>query len=117
VGNVTIATRINPDRTYEFGVDPAWAGASNTLNFYNSFKMKLSIVLGVSQMCLCIMLSLFNGLYFRNKLDVYCEFVPQILFMLSLFGFMVFLIFLKWMIPGQEAMLLNVMINMFLSLT
>jgi len=117
VGNATIATRINPDRTYEFGVDPAWAGASNTLNFYNSFKMKLSIVLGVSQMCLGIVLSLFNGLYFRNKLDVYCEFVPQILFMFSLFGFMVFLIFLKWMIPGQEAMLLNVMINMFLSLT
>jgi len=117
VDNATITTRINPDRTYEFGVDPAWAGASNTLNFYNSFKMKLSIVLGVSQMCLGIVLSLFNGLYFRNKLDVYCEFVPQILFMFSLFGFMVFLIFLKWMIPGQEAMLLNVMINMFLSLT
>lgn len=49
MGNATIATRINPDRTYEFGVDPAWAGASNTLNFYNSFKMKLSIVLDVSQ--------------------------------------------------------------------
>lgn len=36
-------------KVYPLGVDPAWKGAPNELDYYNSFKMKLSILLGILQ--------------------------------------------------------------------
>lgn len=114
-GNDTTATF--DGGVYGFGVDPAWNGAQNSLNFYNSVKMKLSIILGVTQMCLGIFLSLFNGLYFKKPLDIQFEFIPQIIFMLSLFGYLVFMIIYKWCNTfSNPPYLLNVMIDMFLAI-
>lgn len=104
---------------YPFGVDPAWKGARNELTFYNSLKMKISVIFGVAQMCFGILLSLINGIYFKKPYNIYFEFIPQMCFMLSIFGYMCYLIFLKWCIPFVELgkvppYLLNLMIDMFL---
>merc|ERR1740121_1467840 len=41
---------------YPFGVDPAWHGAQNELVFMNSMKMNMSVILGVTQMTLGLLL-------------------------------------------------------------
>ncbi|PWA95674.1 V-type proton ATPase subunit a3 [Artemisia annua] len=56
--------------TYPFGVDPAWHGSRSELPFLNSLKMKMSILLGVAQMNLGIIMSFFNALYFKNAVNI-----------------------------------------------
>jgi V-type H+-transporting ATPase subunit a len=41
--------------------------------------MKLSIVLGVSQMLLGLGISLVNAIHAKNELDIWCDFVPQVI--------------------------------------
>lgn len=85
-------------------MDPSWHVAENELLFYNSMKMKMSVVLGILQMTLGIGLKALNAKFFRQPLDFYLEFLPMIIFDLALFGYMVILIFMKWGINWQERM-------------
>lgn len=108
----------NPGAVYPFGVDPAWNGAANMLTFYNSLKMKMSVILGVIHMTGGIFLSLLNALHFHHGIDIIGEFIPQVIFLLSLFGYMNFLIFFKWATDWtgrSPPMILNVMIGLFLN--
>lgn len=73
--------------TYPFGVDPKWYVANNELNFINSLKMKLAVIIGVAQMLLGLFLKAANTIYFRQWLDFICEFIPQIIFMCCTFGY------------------------------
>ncbi|XP_057788453.1 V-type proton ATPase subunit a3 [Salvia miltiorrhiza] len=102
--------------TYPFGVDPAWHGSRSELPFLNSLKMKMSILLGVAQMNLGIILSYFNALFFKNSINTWFQFIPQMIFLNSLFGYLSLLIIVKWC-TGSQADLYHVMIYMFLSPT
>jgi V-type H+-transporting ATPase subunit a len=62
----------------------------------NSMKMKISVILGVIQMLFGIVLKGMNAFYFKAPLDLIFEFIPQIIFMVILFGYMIVMIFMKW---------------------
>ncbi|XP_039053288.1 V-type proton ATPase subunit a2-like [Hibiscus syriacus] len=102
--------------TYPFGVDPKWHGTRSELPFLNSMKMKMSILLGVAQMNLGIILSYFNAKFYGNELNIRHQFLPQMIFLNSLFGYLSLLIVVKWC-TGSQADLYHVMIYMFLSPT
>ena len=84
---------------YKFGLDPVWYSTSNELAFVNSLKMKLSVILGVFQMVIGIILKGLNSIFEKDFVELIFVFFPQIVLMLILFGYMDFLIFVKWATP------------------
>lgn len=50
---------------FNLGIDPVWGIASNNMAFLNSFKMKMSIIIGVIQMSTGIILKGANAIYFK----------------------------------------------------
>lgn len=107
---------------YPFGVDPVWHAANNDLLFFNSLKMKMSVIFGITQMTFGLLLKVANALHFRSRVDLLLEALPQLIFMLSLFGYMIFLIVFKWSInwndaasaPGAPPSLIDTLINIAL---
>ena len=81
---------------FPFGMDPKWFIAENQLTFFNSFKMKFSVIIGVIHMTLGIFLKGLNDNYYKNFYGIVFEFIPQFIFMSVLFGYMVVMIFIKW---------------------
>ncbi|KAK9763684.1 H(+)-transporting V0 sector ATPase subunit a [Basidiobolus ranarum] len=109
-----------PVGVYPFGLDSAWHGADNYLIFTNSYKMKMSVILGVLQMSLGVILTVYNHVHFRQGYAIVAEFLPQLLFMECIFGYLCVCIIYKWLInwSGQSIgppSLLNMLIYMFLS--
>jgi len=74
---------------YAFGVDPAWHMASNDLLFFNSMKMKMSVILGIIHMTWGICLRGVNCFYQDSGfgLDFFAEFLPMLIFDLAFFGY------------------------------
>ncbi|KAL7727761.1 hypothetical protein ACLKA6_008092 [Drosophila palustris] len=110
---------------YPLGLDPIWQLADNKIIFLNSFKMKLSIIVGVLHMVFGVCMSVCNFVHFKKYSSIFLEFVPQILFLLLLFGYMVFMMFFKWFkysphatfqpeTPGCAPSVLIMFINMML---
>ncbi|NXX44222.1 VPP2 ATPase, partial [Tricholaema leucomelas] len=104
---------------YPFGIDPIWNLASNRLSFLNSFKMKMSVIFGVAHMTFGVVLGVFNHLHFKKTYNIYLVFLPELLFMMCIFGYLVFMIFFKWLAYSAEdsasaPSILIQFINMFL---
>ncbi|KAG8896292.1 H(+)-transporting V0 sector ATPase subunit a [Tulasnella sp. 403] len=119
-GNGTL-TAVSTGHTYPFGLDPAWHGSENALVFTNSYKMKLSIILGVIHMTFACCLQVPNHIHFKRLSSIWAEFLPQLIFLESIFGYLVVCIIMKWCTDwsapgaGNPPSLLNMLIYMFLS--
>uniref|UniRef100_A0A8C7FRF6 V-type proton ATPase subunit a n=1 Tax=Oncorhynchus kisutch TaxID=8019 RepID=A0A8C7FRF6_ONCKI len=81
---------------YPFGIDPIWRLANNHLTFLNSYKMKMSVIIGVVHMTFGVCLSFFNYIHLNQLSSVFLVLIPELLFMQCLFGYLVFMVLLKW---------------------
>uniref|UniRef100_A0AAQ4P5U8 V-type proton ATPase subunit a n=1 Tax=Gasterosteus aculeatus aculeatus TaxID=481459 RepID=A0AAQ4P5U8_GASAC len=83
---------------YPFGIDPVWGLSNNKLTFLNSYKMKMSVIIGVIHMTFGVCLSFFNYWYivFSRVGSVFFVLIPELFFMVCLFGYLVFMVVFKW---------------------
>lgn len=93
---MAVAAR-DPDCVYPVGIDSSWRVAENQMQFTNSLKMKLAVILGVAHMLLGTSLRILNTVRKRNWLSLLTLAIPQLIFMLCTFFYMDFLIILKWL--------------------
>ncbi|CAB1337154.1 unnamed protein product [Coregonus sp. 'balchen'] len=82
---------------YPFGIDPVWGLSNNHLTFLNSYKMKMSVIIGVIHMTFGVCLSFFNYIHFNQLSSVFLVLIPELFFMLCLFGYLVFMVIFKWL--------------------
>lgn len=66
------------------------------MQFLNSLKMKIAVILGVTHMLLGLIIRIINNIKKRNMLELIGLTIPQIIFMFCTFVYMDLLIIYKW---------------------
>jgi len=61
--------------------------------------MKISVVIGVIHMTVGVFIKATNSIYFKKKVEFWFETIPQLIFLVLVFGYMDFLIIFKWLKP------------------
>lgn len=66
------------------------------MQFVNSLKMKMAVILGVTHMLLGLVVRLINCVKRRKYAELFTVAIPQIIFMCTTFVYMDVLIIIKW---------------------
>lgn len=120
-GNIGDSINKEENCSHSFGLDPIWLASSNELMFVNSLKMKLSVILGVAHMTLGIFLKGLNAFFEGDCVEFIFVFIPQLILMSILFGYMDILIFIKWSVnykgkehlaPDIKSYLMNIVLKL-----
>lgn len=98
---------------YPFGIDPIWGLANNKLTFLNSYKMKMSVIVGIIHMTFGVCLSFFNYWHFGKISSIFFVLIPELFFMLCLFGYLVFMVVFKWIAytPAESRIAPSILIH------
>lgn len=84
---------------YFFGFDPILNACGETsILIINSMKMKMSVILGFFHMLMGIILSAVNAIHHRSYISLFLVFLPTLILFSSLFGYLVTLMFYKWIV-------------------
>lgn len=110
-GHASYTIEKHENCVYPIGFDPKWYIANNELNFFNSYKMKVAVIFGVAQMGWGIFLKGLNCIHFDLWVDLIFEWLPQMVFLFSTFGYMCLMIIIKWLSQYEEGYLAPSIIN------
>lgn len=80
------------DCVYAFGTDPAWYLNPNSLTFFNSIKMRTSVIIGVVHMSMGIIVKGLNAVNKGQVIVFIFEVITGLIILNGLFGYMDFLV-------------------------
>ena len=97
-----------------------WGVAENGLNFENSLKMKLSMVIAFFHMVFGTVLKMVNERKRGQMKQFYLDSLPKLILMFTTVGYLVYLIIAKWLIDysGHRSKdapsIINTMLELYL---